>query len=142
MSREALPSTTCNDPVSSINLRALVSLIRNLELTAADAATLASVLLARSRTETHPECDTVPSFPSSPTLSPSHVECEPLAESSLSFPVFVECPTPPVSIHLTPPDHVPPIILVHGRPDSEAVIPSFSNECFYTPGGLIFTVSL
>ncbi|KAI6156913.1 hypothetical protein BKA82DRAFT_25979 [Pisolithus tinctorius] len=146
-----IPSPSTGLDISSSNLSALITLIRNLELNAADTETLASALLLRSRAEafigssgSQPTYPTAALCPSSPGVSGllSHKECTP-ATLSPSIPIYAEFPTPPVSIHLTPPNSTDPsTILVRGHPDCEARVPYLVDDCVHTPTGIFFTISM
>ncbi|KAI6143022.1 hypothetical protein BKA82DRAFT_28802 [Pisolithus tinctorius] len=146
-----IPSPSTGLDISSSNLSALITLIRNLELNAADAEMLASALLLRSRTEAFiGSSSSQPTYPMvalcllSPGVSGllSHEECTP-ATLSPSIPIYAEFPAPPVSIHLTPPNSTDPsTILVRSHPDREARVPYLADDCMHTPTGIFFTISM
>ncbi|KAI6144680.1 hypothetical protein BKA82DRAFT_4016836 [Pisolithus tinctorius] len=146
-----IPSPSTGLDISSSNLSTLITLIGNLELNAADAETLASALLLRSRTEafigssgsqpTYPMAALCLSSPGVPGML-SHEECTP-ATLFPSIPIYMEFPAPPVSIHLTPPNSTDPsTILVHGHPDREARVPYLADHCMHTPTRIFFTISM
>ncbi|KAI5997018.1 hypothetical protein EDD15DRAFT_2194713 [Pisolithus albus] len=167
---QATPHT--GSDISATNLSALISLITNLELNAADAETLANILFLRSRCEV--EWSTIAAYLTSPDSQPTHpgAASYPSSTAASRFPSREEYPpavsphpsTPalPVSIHLTPDDSshpsspVPPVsirltpddssdpvtILVRGNVEYEARVPSLADDCVYTPTAVFFTMSM
>ncbi|KAI6016830.1 hypothetical protein BKA83DRAFT_4128561 [Pisolithus microcarpus] len=122
------PSHNTGLDISSTNLSALIALITNLELNAADAETLANILYLRSRHHAYsassgsqPIYPTAVTYPSNPAAlsGPSREECSPPLSPSTS--ILVDFPAPPVSICLTPPDSSDPTtVLVCGNSDRDA----------------------
>ncbi|KAI5995217.1 hypothetical protein EDD15DRAFT_2195807 [Pisolithus albus] len=154
---QATPHT--GSDISATNLSALISLITNLELNAADAETLANILFLRSRCEdSQPMHPGAASYPSSTAASrfPSHEEYPPAVSphpSTPALPVSIHLtpddsshpssPVLPVSICLTPDDSSDPVtILIRGNVEYEARVPSLADDCVYTPTAVFFTMSM
>ncbi|KAI5987357.1 hypothetical protein EDD15DRAFT_2199554 [Pisolithus albus] len=144
------PSHNTGLDISSTNLSALIALITNLELNAADAETLANILYLRSRHHAYsassdsqtiyPTAVTYPPNPAVPS-GPSREECSPPLSPSTS--ILVDFPAPPVSIFLTPPDSSDPTtVLVRGSSDRDAKDLSLADDCLHTPNAIFFTISM